>query len=94
MPVVFHAEGAQQASSRDDPSGPKLDGRNSPVVITDFDDAIVDADERLRRNGSSSEEQDLREAVTLSRLASVNNDGPLQLVSEELGVSASAPRRA
>lgn len=40
-----------------------------------------------------SEEQNLREAVRLYRLASVINDGPLKLVSEQLGVSVSTATR-
>lgn len=48
---------------------------------------------RLRADESRSEEQNLREAVRLYRLASVVNDGPLKLVSEELGVSVSTATR-
>lgn len=48
---------------------------------------------RLRADESRSEEQNLREAVRLYRLASVINDGPLKLVSEELGVSVSTATR-
>jgi hypothetical protein len=48
---------------------------------------------RLRANESRSEEQNLREAVRLYRLASVVNDGPLKLVSEQLGVSVSTATR-
>lgn len=48
---------------------------------------------RLRADESRSEEQNLREAVRLYRLASVINDGPLKLVSEQLGVSVSTATR-
>lgn len=48
---------------------------------------------RLRAEGPRSEEQNLREAVRLYRLASVINDGPLKLVSEQLGVSVSTATR-
>ncbi|MFS0732313.1 hypothetical protein ABC304_09960 [Microbacterium sp. 1P10UB] len=48
---------------------------------------------RLRAEEGRSEEQNLHEAVTLYRLASVINDGPLKLVSEELGVSVSTATR-
>jgi hypothetical protein len=48
---------------------------------------------RLRADQSRSEEQNLREAVTLYRLASVINDGPLKLVSEQLGASVSTATR-
>ncbi|HEY9266082.1 MAG TPA: hypothetical protein VIP82_15685 [Microbacterium sp.] len=48
---------------------------------------------RLRADESRSEDQNLREAVRLYRLASVINDGPLKLVSEELGVSVSTATR-
>ncbi len=48
---------------------------------------------RLRADQSRSEDQNLREAVRLYRLASVINDGPLKLVSEELGVSVSTATR-
>ncbi|SDO32695.1 hypothetical protein SAMN04487848_0409 [Microbacterium sp. ru370.1] len=48
---------------------------------------------RLRADASRSEDQNLREAVRLYRLASVINDGPLKLVSEELGVSVSTATR-
>lgn len=48
---------------------------------------------RLRAVESRSEEQTLREAVRLYRLASVINDGPLKLVSEQLGVSVSTATR-
>ena len=48
---------------------------------------------RLRADESRSEEQNLREAVRLYRLASVINDGPLKLVSEQLGVSLSTATR-
>lgn len=48
---------------------------------------------RLRADESRSEEQNLREAVRLYRLASVINDGPLKLVSDELGVSVSTATR-
>jgi hypothetical protein len=48
---------------------------------------------RLRTEEGRSEEQGLREAVRLYRLGSVINDGPLKLVSEELGVSISTATR-
>ncbi|MFH8249501.1 hypothetical protein ACH3VR_03935 [Microbacterium sp. B2969] len=48
---------------------------------------------RLQADKSRSEEQNLREAVRLYRLASVINDGPLKLVSEQLGVSVSTATR-
>ncbi|WP_169581557.1 MULTISPECIES: hypothetical protein [Microbacterium] len=48
---------------------------------------------RVRADESRSEEQNLREAVRLYRLASVINDGPLKLVSEQLGVSVSTATR-
>ncbi|SFS17504.1 hypothetical protein SAMN04487846_3578 [Microbacterium sp. cf046] len=48
---------------------------------------------RLRAEEGRSEEQNLREAVRLYRLGSVINDGPLKLVSEELGVSISTATR-
>ncbi len=48
---------------------------------------------RLRTNEGLSEEQNLREAVKLYRLGSVINDGPLKLVSDELGVSISTATR-
>ncbi|MEV8370243.1 hypothetical protein [Microbacterium sp. NPDC064584] len=48
---------------------------------------------RLRTEEGRSEEQNLREAVRLYRLGSVINDGPLKLVSEELGVSISTATR-
>jgi len=48
---------------------------------------------RLGADESRSEEQNLREAVRLYRLASVINDGPLKLVSEQLGVSVSTATR-
>lgn len=48
---------------------------------------------RLQADESRSEEQNLREAVRLYRLASVINDGPLKLVSEQLGVSVSTATR-
>jgi hypothetical protein len=48
---------------------------------------------RLKADESRSEEQNLREAVRLYRLASVINDGPLKLVSEQLGVSVSTATR-
>jgi len=48
---------------------------------------------RLRREEERSEEQNLREAVKLYRLGSVINDGPLKMVSEELGVSISTATR-
>lgn len=48
---------------------------------------------RLRGDESRSEDQNLREAVRLYRLASVINDGPLKLVSEQLGVSVSTATR-
>lgn len=48
---------------------------------------------RLRADESRCEEQNLREAVRLYRLASVINDGPLKLVSEQLGVSVSTATR-
>ncbi len=48
---------------------------------------------RLRSDDGRSEEQNLREAVRLYRLGSVINDGPLKLVSEELGVSISTATR-
>ena len=48
---------------------------------------------RLRADESRSEEQNLREAVRLYRLASVINDGPLKLVSEQLDVSVSTATR-
>jgi hypothetical protein len=47
----------------------------------------------LRADKGRSDEQNLREAVRLYRLASVINDGPLKLVSEELGVSVSTATR-
>lgn len=48
---------------------------------------------RLKADESRSEDQNLREAVRLYRLASVINDGPLKLVSEQLGVSVSTATR-
>lgn len=48
---------------------------------------------RLRADESRTEEQNLRDAVRLYRLASVINDGPLKLVSEQLGVSVSTATR-
>jgi hypothetical protein len=48
---------------------------------------------RLRAEEERSEEQILREAVKLYRLGSVINDGPLKVVSEELGVSVSTATR-
>lgn len=48
---------------------------------------------RLRTDEGRSDEQNLREAVRLYRLGSVINDGPLKLVSEELGVSISTATR-
>ena len=48
---------------------------------------------RLRADEGRSDEQNLREAVRLYRLGSVINDGPLKLVSEELGVSISTATR-
>ncbi len=48
---------------------------------------------RVRADDSRSEEQNLREAVRLYRLASVINDGPLKLVSEQLNVSVSTATR-
>ncbi|CAI9393100.1 hypothetical protein [Microbacterium sp. T2.11-28] len=48
---------------------------------------------RLRADESRSDEQNLREAARLYRLATVINDGPLKLVSEQLGVSVSTATR-
>lgn len=48
---------------------------------------------RLRTEEGRSEERNLREAVRLYRLGSVINDGPLKLVSQELGVSVSTATR-
>ncbi|MFD1338742.1 hypothetical protein [Microbacterium lemovicicum] len=48
---------------------------------------------RLRTDEGRSDDQNLREAVRLYRLASVINDGPLKLVSEELNVSISTATR-
>lgn len=48
---------------------------------------------RLRVDEGRSDDQNLREAVRLYRLGSVINDGPLKLVSEELGVSISTATR-
>jgi hypothetical protein len=48
---------------------------------------------RLRSDEGRSDDDNLREAVKLYRLASVINDGPLKLVSEELGVSVSTATR-
>jgi hypothetical protein len=48
---------------------------------------------RLRTDAGRSDEQNLREAVRLYRLGSVINDGPLKLVSGELGVSISTATR-
>lgn len=48
---------------------------------------------RLKTDESRSEDQNLREAVRLYRLATVINDGPLKLVSEQLGVSVSTATR-
>lgn len=48
---------------------------------------------RLRTDESRSQAQNLREAVRLYRLASVINDGPLKLVSDQLGVSVSTATR-
>jgi hypothetical protein len=48
---------------------------------------------RLKADESRSEDQNLREAVRLYRLASVINGGPLKLVSEQLGVSVSTATR-
>lgn len=48
---------------------------------------------RVRAEGSRSSEQTLIEAAKLYRLASVTNQGPLKLVSDELGVSVSTATR-
>lgn len=48
---------------------------------------------RLRTEEGRSDDQNLGEAVRLYRLGSVINDGPLKLVSEELGVSISTATR-
>ena len=67
------------------------------VVVIDRDgDEPVLYDQylaRLRAEDGRTDDQNLREAVRLYRLASVINDSPLKLVSEELGVSVSTATR-
>jgi hypothetical protein len=69
----------------------------SRVVRIDRDggdtESYSDYIRRLRAGEERSEEQILREAVKLYRLGSVINDGPLKVVSAELGVSVSTATR-